>query len=541
MPKNKLSAVLFDFDGTLTLPGLLDFPAIRAALRCPDNETILEFISSLADVERREANRILEDFEMNAAREAKPNRRAKELLDFLKSRQVPFGIITRNRYSMVLRSLENFEGVRPEDFAVILSRDDSYAPKPDPEGIRVAAEQMGVPVEEVLVVGDFRYDIQAGERAGAITALLTNGAPADAQGCSPDYRLADLHEVEPLVRRLAPLPPGKLPNDLLGSLLSGIHQTDPSILIGPGVGQDAAAVQIPREEDVLVLKSDPITFTTDELGHYAVVVNANDLVAAGAVPRWFLATLLLPPGSSAEQAGEHLWTIHETCRSLGISLCGGHTEITPTVNQPIVTGSLAGTVVRTALLRKENASEGDRLLVTKGVSVEGTSILAREFAAELKRLGVSDDQLERCRKLLFDPGISVVTEGRLAIETASAVAMHDVTEGGMATALEELSVACRHRIRVQIDRIPVLPETRDLCGLLGLDPLGLIGSGSLIIVCRPSKAGELQSKIREAGVAVSEIGEIGEPGVGVEAVNQAGQPIPWPHFEADEITRVSPE
>jgi hydrogenase expression/formation protein HypE len=538
MPKNKMRAVLFDFDGTLTLPGLLDFPRIRAALGCPDNETILEFISRLADAEQREANRILEEFEMIAAQGARPNRRAKELLELLKSKQIPFGIITRNRHSMVLRSLENFTGIKAEDFAVILTRDDSYAPKPDPEGIRVAAEKMGVPVEEVLVVGDFRYDIQAGERAGAITALLTNGNPADASGCSPDYRLSDLDQVEGLVRWLSPLPLGKLPNDLLGSLLEELGEGDPSIMVGPAVGEDAAAVVLPGPQDVLVLKSDPITFTTDELGFYAVVVNANDLVSTGAVPRWFLATLLLPPGSTAQQAGEHLRTIHETCRKLGISLCGGHTEITPAVNQPVVSGALAGTVARAGLLRKENVSEGDRVLLTKSVSVEGTSILAREFGREFKRRGVPDERLEKCRGFLFDPGISVLTEGRIAIETGSAVAMHDVTEGGLATALEELSVACGHGIRVLVDQIPIFPETRDLCALVGIQPLGLIASGSLLIVCPPARAGELMSKIRAAGVAAVEIGEIREPGTGVMAINQAGESVPWPRFEADEITRV---
>jgi hydrogenase maturation factor len=157
---------------------------------------------------------------------------------------------------------------------------------------------------------------------------------------------------------------------------------------------------------------------------------------------------------------------------------------------------------------------------------------------QFKKLGVSDERLERGRRFLFEPGLSVVTEGRLAIETASVVAMHDVTEGGLATALEELSVASGHRIRVRVDRIPVFPETRDLCALIGLDPLGLIGSGSLIIICPAAKAGVLESRIREAGVAACEIGEIGEPGTGVEAFNQASERVPWPRFEADEITRV---
>ncbi|RPI28376.1 MAG: HAD family hydrolase [Acidobacteria bacterium] len=538
MPRNKLSAILFDFDGTLTKPGLLNFAEIRAALRCPPNETILEYISSLPDEPRKEANRILEGFEMTAACEATPNRGAEELIEFLRSRRIPFGIITRNRLSMVLRSLENFPGIRPDDFSVILSRDDIFAPKPDPEGIRVAAAKMGVPVEEVLVVGDFRYDIQAGERAGATTVLLTNGDPLDQAGCSPDFRLADLDELRPLVRRLFPLDAGKVPNDLLEAVLGDIRSADPTVLVPPGIGQDAAALLFPAGEEVLILKSDPITFATGEQGFYAVVVNANDVVTMGAIPRWFLATLLLPAGSTAEQAGDEIRQLHRVCADFGVTLVGGHTEVTPAVNQPVMVGCLAGTAKRETLLRKEDASEGDVLLLTKAVAVEATALLAREFGLELAALGVSQQQLQRCRRFLFEPGISVVPEGRIAIENRLAVAMHDVTEGGLATALEELSRASGRRIRLLANRIPVFADTKQLCGLIGLEPLGLIGSGSLLIVCRADRAEELQGRIRESGIQVTAIGEMREPGYGIEAMDEAGQPLSWPHFEVDEIARA---
>jgi len=535
---NKLSAILFDFDGTLTKPGHLDFPKIRAALKCPDDETILEYISRLPEGPRKEATSILEGFEMTAALEAVPNRGAEEIIHFLKSRRIPFGIITRNRSSMVMRSLQNFRTVRPEDFSVILSRDDAFLPKPEPEGIIAAAREMGVPVEEVLVVGDFRYDIQAGERAGAVTALLTNGDSSENEHCQPDFLLSDLAELEGLVRRFFPLPAGKLPNDQLEALISDIRPGDSTVLVGPNVGQDAAAVLFPPSENVLILKSDPITFATQEAAYYAVTVNANDVIAMGAVPRWFLASILLPLGSTAEQAAEHIRKLQATCAALGIALCGGHTEITPVVNQALVGGCLAGSVTRGRLLRKENASAGDRVLLTKGVAVEATAILAREFPTELRALGVSEKTLERCRNFLFDPGISVITEGRIAAQTGHVVAMHDVTEGGLSTALEELSRAAGRRIHLFTDRIFVYKETRLLCDLIGLDPAGLIGSGSMLIVCRPAGAAEVQRKIAEAGVQVTEIGEIGEPGFGIDATDEAGRQSAWPHFEVDEITRA---
>jgi hydrogenase maturation factor len=115
--------------------------------------------------------------------------------------------------------------------------------------------------------------------------------------------------------------------------------------------------------------------------------------------------------------------------------------------------------------------------------------------------------------------------------------MHDVTEGGLATALKELGEAGGHRIRVDMDRIPILPETRKLTDLLGLDPLGLIGSGSLLITCAAAAVDGLAAAIRSAGVAVAVIGEVLAAGEGIEALC-GGRPVAWPCFEVDEITRL---
>lgn len=203
MAGHQVCGILFDFDGTLTAPGGLDFARIRAALGCPDNETILEFIWSLSPEEQAKAHRILEGFEEEAALSAEPNEGAEALLAFLKSRQIPFGIITRNRLSMVLVSLRNFDGVAPDDFSVILTRDDAVAPKPAPDGIIAAANRMGIPVERLMVVGDFRYDIDAGRSAGAVTAFLDSGQRRDDTVCSPDYRVSGLDELQTLIAQLA--------------------------------------------------------------------------------------------------------------------------------------------------------------------------------------------------------------------------------------------------------------------------------------------------------------------------------------------------
>ncbi|MBT8363511.1 MAG: hypothetical protein KJP23_02315 [Deltaproteobacteria bacterium] len=178
---------------------------------------------------------------------------------------------------------------------------------------------------------------------------------------------------------------------------------------------------------------------------------------------------------------------------------------------------------------------GDRVLLTKGVSVEGTAIIAREFGDRLADLGLADSTIERCRQFLTN--ISIITEAQIAAQSSATSAMHDVTEGGLAAALEELSIAGQHRIKIDMDAIPVFAETRQICRLLGIQPLGLIGSGSLLICCREAGCKSLMETIRKCGIKVSCIGEVLDSGQGISAVNK-GQAAAWPHFEVDEITRL---
>jgi len=534
-----IRGVLFDFDGTLTEPGTLDFPAIRRALGCPAARPILEFIQSLpAQEERDEALRILDSHEFRAAASSQPNRGAEDLLEFLRARGIRIGIVSRNSLPSILRALENFERIAASDFEVILSRDDPFAPKPSPDGIRAAAERMRAPVGQLLVVGDFIFDVEAGRSAGAITAYVTNGRLDSETSRLADCTVADLVELKDMLRLHLPLPAGKLPNLLLAHFLEGIDRRQGKVLIAPGVGEDAAAVDIAGEE-VLVLKSDPITYAADAIGWYSVDVNANDIAACGAVPRYLLATLLLPPGTSAEQVRGVMSQLKDAAARHQMVLCGGHTEITDAVCRPVVVAQAVGTAARAQLLDKRNMRAGDRLLLTKGVAIEGTSILAREFPSLLRSRGLPEDLLARCQRLLLDPGISILAEARIAACCPGVTAMHDITEGGLATAVEELSHAGGHRIRVRPDRIPVLPETREVCTLLGIHPAGLIGSGALLITCAAEHSEGLMQAIRAAGIAITAIGEVLEPGNGIEALTAAAdRPLPWPHFETDEIARI---
>ncbi|GAB4255729.1 MAG: hypothetical protein Kow00122_13950 [Thermoleophilia bacterium] len=529
----RIDAVIFDFDGTLTRPGALDFEAIRQALGCPPGEPILEFLAGLPPEARAQGHTLLEAFEAEAAAASLPNDGAVETVRRLRASGVRVGIISRNSRRSIERGLANFGGLTLEDFDVVVSRDVPVRPKPAPDGLHLAAETLGLDVGRLLVVGDRPEDVEAGRAAGALTALLRPEGPRGKEAGS-DFVVAGLGQLEEIVRLGRPLPQGKLPQELLEGYLTGLDVLDPAVIVAAGVGEDVAALDVQGAE-VLVLKSDPITFATDSVADYLVMVNANDIATSGATPRWLLVTALFPPGSTASDVLTPLRRLHETCRRWGITLCGGHTEITDAVTRPVLVGMLAGTVARAALVDKSGVRSGDRILLTKGVAVEGTAILAREFGAKLAERGMSAAEIAECARLLEH--IGVLEEAAVAQAHPGVSAMHDVTEGGLASALDELSVACHHRLRVDLESIPVLEQTRRVCALLELDPLGLIGSGSLLICCGAEGTDALVETIRTAGVKVAVIGEVLAEGRGVEA-RREGRPVPWPHFPVDELARL---
>ncbi len=475
----RVAAVLFDFDGTLTVPDTLDFAAVRKAVGCPAGLGLLEFLEGIEDAEeRRDRAAILAAMEAQAAEKTRENAGAAELVEYLHRSGIPMGIITRNTRESIDLSLAKLPCIDVGRFAVVVTRDLPISPKPLPDGVLYAAEHLGVDVAELLVVGDYAFDIQAGKRAGALAMYLHNDPDAPFHGEGADFVVHSLGEALAVIRMGLPLPPGKLPADLLQKALSGPALADPSVLVGAAVGEDAAAVDI-RGEEVLVLSSDPVTLAAGSLSRYAVLVNANDVAAGGATPRWLVATLLFPPGSTASEIVALMTQIQAECVQNGISLVGGHTEVTDAVSRPLVVGTMAGTARRDDLLDKRLMRQGDRILLTKAVAVEGTGLIAGDFEERLLAAGMTAAEVAGCA--VFLERISILEEARIARSFAGVTAMHDVTEGGLATAVRELGAAGGRRLRLHLDRIPIYPQTARICDILGIDPLGLIGSGSLLI------------------------------------------------------------
>ena len=289
----------------------------------------------------------------------------------------------------------------------------------------------------------------------------------------------------------------------------------------------------------LLLTADPITFATDEIGLYTVTVNANDIATAGGTPRWMLVTVLLPAGRSTQDLARDVQAqIEAACRELGIALVGGHTEVTVGLERPVVMGAMVGEVSRDRLVRSDGGRPDDVVLLTESAALEGSCILAREHREQLRGAGFEDELLKRCAGFLRTPGLGVLPAARAALRAALVHAMHDPTEGGVATALWELAEASRISLHVEPHSIPVLSETRRLCDHFGLDPLGLISSGALLLLVAPADADAVIRACEGESIPCTRIGHAEAPDAEGSRVLDAASGQLLARFPQDELTRL---
>jgi hydrogenase maturation factor len=332
----------------------------------------------------------------------------------------------------------------------------------------------------------------------------------------------------------AGLPVGKLPGQLLARLIAEYATSDPTVVVGPGIGGDAAAIDLGGT--TLVVKSDPITFASESPARYLVDVNANDLACLGATPRWMMVTALLSEGTTEERVEAHFRELRDACLQRGISLVGGHTEITLGLGRPILVGVLIGEVEAARLLRPGGARPGDRLLLTGALALEGTALVARELGGRL-RAAVEPELVERAAGLLSDPGISVVPAAMALLEAGGVTALHDPTEGGLATGVRELALAAGCGATIDREAVPVMDETTAIARALGLDPLGMLASGSLLAAVAPDAVEKLLAVGRSAGFRLTPIGEVTDR-PGRFMLRADGVEGELPVYDSDEITKA---
>jgi len=330
-------------------------------------------------------------------------------------------------------------------------------------------------------------------------------------------------------------PVGKLPSDILERLLNTYTSKDGRVVVGPAIGEDAAVIDI--GDRYLIAKTDPITFVAEDIGAYTVFINANDIATTGGTPRWFLATVLLPEKHASPELAERIFSqLSSACKRIEVSLCGGHTEITAGIERPIVIGMMLGEVDKDGLITTSGAKEGDDIILTKAIAVEGVSIIARQKSEELAgRFG--KDFVDQCKRFAEDPGISILKEASIARRSCNIHSMHDPTEGGLATGLYEIAKAAGVGIIVDEARIPIMDECKVLSDYYKLHPLGLIASGSLLMTLNPADSDIVINNLNKNGITASNIGKIVKIGEGVKIKN-GGDVKDLQRFERDEVTKI---
>jgi hydrogenase maturation factor len=346
----------------------------------------------------------------------------------------------------------------------------------------------------------------------------------------------DLHSARRLGLTEDYLKTGKLQSEFLQRLLGKIDIPDKRVVIGPGIGEDAAAIDM--GDLYLIVKCDPITFVQDRIGWYAVNINANDIAAMGGKPRWFLVTMLLPEeGTTTTMIETIMHDLQDSCKELGISLIGGHTEVTRGLRQPILSGTMLGEAEKTKLIQNSNIGKGDLLYLTRGVAIEATSIIAREKRDEvIARFG--EDFYNRCLRFIEDPGISVMDDARRirdAEHAPSITGMHDPTEGGVLMGGCEMAAAAGVGLVIDTAKVPVYEETRLLCDHFSLSPHGLIASGALLVAVNPADRERLESLFNENGISL--IGEFLAKGEGTFLL-EGEKRVSFQPSARDEITRL---
>ena len=313
--------------------------------------------------------------------------------------------------------------------------------------------------------------------------------------------------------------PGKVSSKVLQEIVfKNLGTKRGDVILRSSIGEDAAIVKTGNR--ILAISSDPITGAEEWLGWLVVHVGANDIATRGIRPRWFNSIILLPKNSTIKLVERICTQMDKAARQMDIAIIGGHCEVTPGIEHPIVTGCTIGVAEDRKYVTCSGAKIGDKIILTKGPGIEGTAILASDRKAEL--LKVFDESFAKKAENFFEK-ISVVKDALTAFNTGGVSAMHDPTEGGVAGGLHELADAANVDFNVYEKEILIPEETRKVCAHFNIDPLQLISSGALLIVAEEEKAPKIISSLSKDGIQASIIGEVTEPELGRNLISKTGE------------------
>jgi len=328
---------------------------------------------------------------------------------------------------------------------------------------------------------------------------------------------------------------GKInPSMLKETVFSCLGSSDSRVIVGPKIGEDAAVIDF--EDRVLVVHSDPITGAVENIGWLAVNVCANDIATRGVRPLWILTVILLPKDFNSAQLKNIASQIDEATRELHIAVVGGHSEVTSSVCRPVIVATVIGETKKGKFVTSSGARVGDSLIVTKGAAIEGTAILSAEMK-ELLEKKVDKNLILAGQR--FIKMTSVVKDALIAVKIGGVHAMHDATEGGIASGLQEIAWASNTGIIAYEEKIPIYEETREICKALHIDPLKTISSGTLIISARKEKAEKIVLALQKNNIQASIIGKVVEKTKGRYIIRRDGTRLNLSKPVREELWKIS--
>jgi hydrogenase maturation factor len=328
----------------------------------------------------------------------------------------------------------------------------------------------------------------------------------------------------------------KLPYETMRRFVfSRTGQSDPDVICGPALGEDAAVIRM--NGDILVAHADPIVGAVKHIGRLSVHIACNDIAVRGVRPRWIMPVIILPESHTQTLIDEITGDVHSAALEIGAAVVGGHLGYAAGLDRPLIATSAFGATGENGYVLTRTAGAGDLLLVTRGAGIEGTAILAFDFANELRRMKVSEELILEGRKMMAE--ISVVEEC-LVLFGAGVTAMHDATRGGILEAVIEIAAAADLRAEIREEHIPIRDVTRVFADHLKFDPLRLIGSGAVVATVPPDRLSEVDKGMKRIGVPYAVIGELSEGGGVILHRREPGRFDSYdrPHMEDDELAAL---
>ena len=299
------------------------------------------------------------------------------------------------------------------------------------------------------------------------------------------------------------LPFGKIPIDILKDVVfKNLGAKREEVVLGPAAGFDGAVIDVGDKS--LIVSMDPITGAIERIGWLAVNINANDVATFGVEPAFFSSCILLPESTDKKTVETICVQMDKAAKDLGMTIVGGHCEVTPGITKPIVIGCTMGVTEKGNYVTAGGAKPRDKIILTKSVGIEGTAILASDREKQLEK-AIEVSVLEKAKK--FFNQISIVKEAITAIKTGGVNAMHDPTEGGVAGGIHEMADASNLGVKIFEEKIHVQPETSKICEFFKIDSLQLISSGTLLISAKPEFGSKVIERLGQQYIHASIIGE----------------------------------